>query len=129
MRRRLISGVALSILIAAFGVVGCASNSRTSMTYEQCANSRRCTVHGIVTARPAEHAWMGELKLPDGRCISVSLPASKLDALRQSGPVEMTVRGQVYGDPSGDREVSSMEIAGREIGLGLCGNFFVFVPD
>lgn len=127
--RRLISSVAPSILTAVFAVAGCASNSRSSMTYEQCANSRRCTVHGIVTARPAEHEWMGELKLADGRCISVSLPASKLESLRQSGPVEMTVRGQVYGDPSRDREVSSMEIAGRKIGLGLCGNFFVFVPD
>lgn len=72
---------------------------------------------------------MGELRLSDGRCISVSLPASKLESLRQSGPEEMTVSGRVYGDPSADREVTSMEIAGREIGLGLCGDFFVFVPD
>jgi hypothetical protein len=129
MRLRLIFGVALSILTAAFSVAGCASERRASMTYEECAKARRCTVHGIVTARPAEHAWMGELKLADGRCISVSLPLSKLNSLRQSGPVEMTVSGRVYGDPSADREIASMEIAGRQIGLGLCGNFFVLVPD
>jgi len=128
MRLRLISRVALSILAAGFSLAGCASERHAPMTYEECAKARHCTVHGVVTARPAEHAWMGELKLPDGRCISVSLPPSKMDSLRKSGPVEMTVSGVVYGDPSADREIASMEIAGRQIGLGLCGNFFVLVP-
>ena len=99
------------------------------MTYEDCAISHECTVHGTVTARAAEHAWMGQLILPDGRCISVSLPENDLAALRKTGPTEMTVTGRVFGDPSGDREVTSMEIDGRKVGLGLCGDFFLFVPD
>lgn len=125
----MISRISLSIVTSAFGMVGCASQDRVSMTYEDCASSRRCTVHGTVTARSAEHAWMGRLELPDGRCISVSLPVRDLNSLRQGGPREMTVSGHVYGDPSAGREVTSMEIEGRKIGLGLCGNFFVFVPD
>jgi hypothetical protein len=72
---------------------------------------------------------MGQLDLPDGRCISVSLPERALTELRKTGPKATTVSGRVFGDPSVNREITSMEIEGRKIGLGLCGNFFVFVPD
>ena len=109
-------------------VVGCAgSPSVAAMSYEECAASRHCTVSGAVSAQPAEYAWMGRLELPDGRCVSVSLPASEIDTLQRDGPRHMTVSGRVYGDPSMDQEVAWLEIEGRRIGLGLCGSFFVFV--
>ncbi|MEP3052470.1 MAG: hypothetical protein ABJP48_06945 [Erythrobacter sp.] len=97
------------------------------MTFEECAEAKFCTVSGNVTARAAEHAWMGELELPDGRCVSVSLPRAELADLRENGPRRMTVQGQVFGDPSGSIEFVTLEIEGRKIGLGLCGDFFVFV--
>ena len=108
-------------------VVGCATD-RGSMTYELCATSQRCVVSGLVTATPAEHAWMGRLVLPDGRCVAISLPETDIASLRQQGPQLMTVSGRVYGDPSAETEVAYLEIEGRRVGLGLCGNFFVFVP-
>lgn len=72
---------------------------------------------------------MAEFALPDGRCVAVSLPENEIELLRSSGPRPMTVTGEVYGDPSGVTEVAYMEIEGRRIGLGLCGGFFVFIPD
>ena len=72
---------------------------------------------------------MAELTLPDGRCVRVSLPDAQIAALRAQGPRTMTVRGQVYGDPSRDEEVSSFAVAGRPVGLGTCGDFFVFVDE
>lgn len=129
MRSRRMIRFALPALALGVAVAGCAAAPVKSMTYDECARATRCTLHGTVTARPAEHGWIGSLALADGRCVSISLPDTEMEALRQTGPSEMTVSGRVYGDPSTDREVASMEIDGRNIGLGLCGNFFVFVPD
>lgn len=72
---------------------------------------------------------MGRLDLPDGRCISLSLPESEIASLRQNGPRLMAVSGRVYGDPSTDQEIGWLEIEGRRVGLGLCGKFFVFIRD
>ena len=99
------------------------------MTYEECAEASVCTVSGIVTARAADHTWMGQLALPDGRCVSISLPPREIANLRENGARRMTVTGQVFGDPSGSMEIAKLEVEGREIGLGLCGDFFVFVLD
>jgi hypothetical protein len=99
------------------------------MNYETCANSRTCVVRGIAAARLAEHASTAQFDLPDGRCINVSLPPAKLERLRRNGPIEMTVTGEVYGDPSAAGEEVVLQIEGRTIGFGLCGDFFVFVPD
>ena len=103
--------------------------ARSPMTYETCATSRSCVVRRIATARPAEHASTAQFNLPDGPCINVSLPRERLERLRQAGPVEMTVTGEVYRDPSAAGEDVVLEIEGRTIGFGLCGDFFVFVPD
>lgn len=70
-----------------------------------------------------------QFDLPDGRCINVSLPPAKLERLRRTGPVEMTVTGEVYWEPSAPGEEFVLQIDGRTIGFGLCGDFFVFVPD
>jgi len=73
---------------------------------------------------------MARVELPDGRCISVSLPASRLAMLSRDRPREMTVTGEVYRDPSADGgDAVLLQIEGRNIGLGLCGDYFVFVPD
>jgi hypothetical protein len=98
------------------------------MNYESCAASRICTLSGTMTAEPAAHAVMGRLQLPEGRCVSVSLPREQIVELRRGGPKLMTVTGRVYGEPPEDQD-TILEIQGRRIGLGLCDDFFVFVPD
>ena len=72
---------------------------------------------------------MARVELPDGRCVAVSLPEEQLADLRRSGRRQMTVSGLVYGDPSASSEIASLTVEGRRIGLGLCGNFFVYVRD
>lgn len=124
--RKLIGKSSICLATLAFSATGCASLEPTSMTYESCAAARFCTIRGTVTAEPAAHAVMGRLDLGDGTCVSVSLPRAQIADLRRTGPRIMTVRGRVYGEPPADRVVI-MEIQGRKIGLGLCGDFFVFV--
>lgn len=75
-----------------------------------------------------EHAPTVQLDLRNGRCVNVSLPRERWEELRRSGPREMTVVGNVYREPRGvGGEESVLEINGRAIGYGLCGDFFVFV--
>jgi hypothetical protein len=118
------------IALSASGCVGVRSGpvAPNPMNYESCAASRICTVSGTITAEPAAHAVMGRLQLPGGRCVSVSLPREEIVELRRGGPKLMTVTGRVYGEPPEDQD-AILEIQGRRIGLGLCDDFFVFVPD
>lgn len=108
---------------------GCTHAKQSPMSYKTCAAAKVCTVRGVASAKSAEHAWMARLELPDGQCISVSLPDTELNRLRQDGPKEMSITGRVYGDPSASTEIAFMKVEGRKIGLGLCGDFFVFVRD
>ena len=115
---------ALAMLIA--GLPACETTPPASMSYEACAAARMCNIHGVISARPSGQALMGQLDLPDGRCIAVSLPGDMLAGLEQNGPAEVTLRGRVYDVPA---DVESMTVEGRTIGLGLCGRFFLFVYD
>jgi hypothetical protein len=98
------------------------------MSYESCAASAICTIRGIATAKLGEHAPTVELLLGDGRCVNVSFPRERWAQLKLLGPREMVITGRVYQEPPNeDGRESIMKINGRTIGLGLCGNFFLFV--
>jgi len=116
----------LLFVVATF-TPACVSYERPSMTYEECSRARSCTIRGLASARVAEHAWVAEVELSDGKCVRVSLPEEQLARLRAGGPRIMTVSGRVFGDPPRDVEVAYVEVEGRRIGLGTCGDFFVFV--
>jgi len=108
--------------------LGCANITPAPMTYQDCAASRVCTVRGIATAKFGEHGPTVELDLGHGRCVNVSLPTPRWEALRRAGPTEMTIVGSVHREPplvNGQDVV--LEIDNRRIGYGLCGNFFLFV--
>jgi hypothetical protein len=107
----------------------CATTSGGTTSYAECAAARACTVRGTMSARLAEGAWMGQLDLGSGTCVSVALPSRIIAELRRDGPRTMTVTGEVYGDPFESDSEIRLEIQGRKIGLGLCGDFFLFVPD
>ena len=120
------------ILLFFLFLTGCVTPQSISypMSFEECAKSDHCTISGTVIARQGEHAWMGELTLADGQCISVSLPRRIISELRATGPRQMVVSGRSFGDPSRSiEEVVTLEIEGRKIGLGLCSDFFVFVSN
>jgi hypothetical protein len=96
------------------------------MTYERCSTADLCTLRGRMTPVQVGQAWMGRVDLPDGRCVSVSLPAQMLSELQQSGQVEVTVRGRRHRIPA---NTQVMTVEGRTIGLGECGDFVLFVYD
>jgi len=96
------------------------------MTYERCSTADLCTLRGHLTAVQAGQAWMGKLDLPDGRCVSASLPAQMIHELQQSGGNDVTIRGRVHRIPA---NTQVMTVEGRTIGLGDCGNFILFVYD
>lgn len=112
------------LLLAA---TSCTRVDRSTMNYDQCSAAQVCTVRGIAVARLVESAWMAEVQLADGRCVSVSLPDRLMSSLKHGGPRVMSITGEVFTDPPID--VVSVEVNGRRIGLGACGDFFVFVPD
>ena len=115
------------LALAVPALMGCETLPHDPMSYETCATARNCTIRGVMSLQIAGQAQMGKLDLPDGRCVSVSLPGDFLARLEASGPVEVTVRGRVYNMPAS--EIVSMTVEGRTIGLGSCGNFFLFVYD
>ena len=121
----------LAILASPVLTLGCATTlPKRTMNYDECESSEVCVVRGLATARVGEHAPIVKLDLADGRCINVSLPRQRWDELRQNGPTETTVEGRVYLEPTGPNgEEEIIEINGRRIGYGLCGRFFVYVPD
>jgi hypothetical protein len=115
----------LALTLSVPPLTGC-ETVHEPMTYERCATARLCTLRGMMTPVQAGQAWMGRLELPDGRCVSVSLPGQMLAELQQSGAAEVTVRGRVYEKQP---DAQSMTVEGRTIGLGECGSFFLFVYD
>jgi hypothetical protein len=117
--------LALVSLLALLPLAGC-ETTHQPMDYERCSAARICTLRGMMSPRQAGMAWMGELELADGRRVCVSLPAQMLLELRQSGRVDVTVRGRVHDIPPG---VETMTVEGRAIGLDGCGGFLLFVYD
>ena len=116
---------AVPFLLAGPTLAGC-ETTHEPMTFERCSRAELCTLRGQMTPVQAGQSWMGRLALPDGRCVSVSLPAQMLAELQQSGPTEVTVRGRVFRERA---DAQSMTVEGRTIGLGVCGDFFLFVYD
>ena len=72
------------------------------------------------------HAYIGILTLNDGRCINVSLPERQSQRLLNKPEQQTTIVGQVFSFPHDD-DALGVQINGRAIGYGLCGDKFVFV--
>jgi hypothetical protein len=119
--------VALFTAVGATLSFGCTTVAPSPMAQEQCERARFCTVQGVASAKRVERVWMAEVALNDGKCVRVSLPEVEIARLRGDGPKPMTLSGRVYGDPPRTDEVVTFEVNGRKIGLGTCGDFFVFI--
>lgn len=111
-------------------MAGCATPPRTApMSFEQCSAALICTVQGRLSAKMTEGVWVGEMTLSSGHCVRVSLPEREVARLRSQGPAQRTISGQVFGDPPRDVEVAFLTVSGRRVGLGTCGDFFIFERD
>jgi hypothetical protein len=68
---------------------------------------------------------MGKLDM-DHECVSVSLPSKMIESAEKQGRHQATVQGTMFPVPT-DIEVATISVNGRTIGLGQCGNFYLFV--
>ena len=116
----------LALVLAVPVLPGCETTPDPPMTLEACRAARLCTIRGRLSQQMAGQALMGQLDLDDGRCVSVSLPGEMLAHLENAGPTEVTVRGRVHEVAP---DTATMTVEGRTIGVGLCGDFVLFVYD
>lgn len=127
MSKKLKFGIGSAVFIAATCGGGCTTMEPSPMTYEECAGANLCTVRGMASVTRVEAVWMAEVALGGERCVRVSLSDKAISRLRRDGPQIITASGVVYRDPSRNEEVAFMEVNRRRVGLGTCGDFFVFV--
>ena len=97
------------------------------MTLQDCRKAKKCVIRGTLSVVQLGEVMMGKLMLPEGECLSVSLPSSMVDSLVRSGPRQETVAGTIFPVPD-DIEVATIAVNGRQIGLGQCGNLYLYVP-
>jgi|LauGreDrversion4_2_1035121.scaffolds.fasta_scaffold01482_22 hypothetical protein len=104
------------------------ATSEKYMTVDECYSSDFCTFRGRPVAKYGEYGKVVEIFTSDGKCINASFPEKKWNALRKNPKNSMTIQGNVFTEPEAEGPESVIiEINGRRIGLGRCGNKFVFV--
>ena len=116
----------IALVLVCPALPGCETTPDPPMSWETCRSARLCTIRGTLSQQPAGQALMGRLDLPDGRCVAVSLPGEMLARLEVAGPTEVTIRGRVHEVAP---DTATMTVEGRTIGVGLCGDFVLFVYD
>ncbi len=116
-----------------FLLVGCSNSAHTieksiasSMTYDECVNSKFCKVSGILSLESFDDVTMGKLEVDKSRCITVSLPDRVIEELKTTEPVQKTLSGWSFG-PTHDGMSVLLEIKGRPVAHGRCGDFYLFV--
>lgn len=98
------------------------------MTVAECRAAKVCRSEGVMSIVEAQHVKMGRLSLPGGSCILVSLPRKTVEGFLFKPEQPMSIAGDVYPASGGD-DVATLTVRGRRVGWGLCGDFYVFVPD
>lgn len=88
-----------------------------------------CTVQGLVEPTPAHDSWMGIIRRADGSCTGISFPEETIVQLRRDGPRAMTVSGRVIGYPAETHRIGYLRVNGRTIGVGVCGDNFIYVRE
>lgn len=118
----------LASFVFASCLVGCEhglGNQRVAASLAECLSQQTCTVTGPFRVSSDGHGYVGILELPDG-CLNVSIPEGKAKALFLRPPEVRTFRGRLFPYSVGDT-VFEHRINGRKIGMGLCGESFLFV--
>lgn len=67
--------------------------------------------------------------MASGECVNVSIPDQEMLALPESGKSGVNLTGRVVLYPvfNIDGTVTNFALHGRKMGIGNCGDFFVFV--
>jgi hypothetical protein len=109
-------------------LAGCGHNAAAEqlMTIEQCREAKHCVIKGELALMQVGDVTMGRLQAEDRKCLNVSLPPGMIESLQKTEPREMTLRGTILPVPT-DIEVATISVNQRKIGLGPCGNFYLYV--
>ena len=99
------------------------------MSKEECRAASVCSLAGDLTLSSSGYAWIGRLTLDSGECVNVSLPDEVTRTLAESGANGVRLVGDVVRYPEFENNyvVVSFAVRGREVGIGGCGDFLVFV--
>ena len=123
--------VASGALAACLGAESSNGGPSTSMSKEECREADVCELVGHLARSSDGHAWIGRFTLDSGECVNVSIPDQGMEALSESGEERVRLSGRVVLYPifelEADLVVTSFALSGRKIGIGNCGDFFVFV--
>jgi len=97
-------------------------------TASECATASVCRISGLLEMGSDGHGFLGNMLLPDGMCINVSLPDEQSKRLLGKPPVRMEIQGPVLPFPY-DEDAISFKVNGRKVGFGNCGDFYIFVKE
>ena len=102
-----------------------------AMSKDECRSASYCTLIGTLTRSSDGHAWIGRLTLDSGECVNVSIPDAEMIELGESGVSDAMVAGAVVFYPTSNTDdlVTSFTANGRKVGVGNCGDFFIFVES
>lgn len=96
------------------------------MSVDACKKAKHCVLQGMLSVVEIGDIKMGKLELDHGECVSVSLPSKMIELAAKQGRHKATVEGTIFPVPT-DVEVATISVNGRTIGLGQCGNFYLFI--
>lgn len=116
--------VLVSLLALLLGAANTASAA--DVPAPACSLGSSCQISGVASNQESAQGMISQLKTDDGRCLNVSLPDEVSDGLEQDGQDRMTMRGDVLDYPKA-AGTDAVEVDGRSVGKGACGDDFVFV--
>ena len=119
---RISISLAASLLVASCNPPGLVARHQVA---GGCVVGEDCTVTGSIAMTSDGHGFIGKLTLPDGKCVNVSLSDEESRRMTGAAPKEGSFTGRALPyvrDPS-----LVPLINGRRVGMGLCGDFYVFV--
>ena len=90
-----------------------------------CAVGEDCTVTGSLVMSSDGHGYIGRLTLPDGKCVNISLPDEESKRIMGAPPANASFTGRALPYVRDSSLVPL--INGRRVGMGLCGDFYIFV--
>jgi DNA/RNA endonuclease YhcR with UshA esterase domain len=97
-----------------------------TMNVNECKISKICTIRGRVSVVKSDGVEMGEVKLNNGQCVTISISRNDIRYLIKHGPMETTLSGKVYREIH-DPSFIILKIKGRKVGYPKCGDFYLFI--
>lgn len=109
---------------------GCAASLVRTDNFDACESLSDCEVRGVASAKAGEHGRVVEVRTASGKCINLSVPDESWNRLKEIQNRLVQAKGRVISIPTNEfGEDIILEIDGRRIGYGKCGNFIIYVSN